>query len=105
MRYKVGIVSTDFTHISASYFYSKKPVLETIHIFAIFFVFICLCDQHTLNDEVDVGRTGLVSGLETACVGSLVCHHHSLNLNGEVAVVVVHQGDAGVQGPLICARK
>lgn len=82
--------------------------MHVFFIIAIIFVFISFkqqADEHTLNDEVDVGRTGLVSGLEAACVGSLVCHHHLLNLNGEVAVVVVHQGDAGVQGPLICARK
>lgn len=52
-----------------------------------------------------MGRTRLVSGLEAARVGSLVSHHHSFNLNGELTVVVVHQGDAGVQGPLICARE
>lgn len=55
----------------------------------------------TLDNEVDVGETGLVIGLEAAGVRPLVGYLHIVNVNGEVAAVVIDQCHALIQCPFV----
>lgn len=52
-----------------------------------------------------MGGARLVAGLEAAGVRTFVRHCHTLDLDGEVTVVAVHQGDARVQRPLVRPRE
>lgn len=61
---------------------------------------IC-ADLLTLDNEVDVGETGLVIGLEAAGVRPLVGYLHIVNVNGEVTAIVIDQRHTLVQCPFI----
>lgn len=74
----------------------KIPVLSQLHTSHIF---ICLL---TLDNEVDIGKTGLVIGLEAAGVRPLVGYLHIVNVNGEVTAVVIDQCHTFVQCPFVC---
>lgn len=55
----------------------------------------------TLDNEVDIGETWLVIGLEAAGVRPLVRYLHIFNVNGEVAAVVIDQCHTLVQCPFV----
>lgn len=55
----------------------------------------------TLDNEVDVGDTRLVVGLEAAGVRPLVGYLHIVNVNGKVAAVVILQCHSLVQCPFV----
>lgn len=56
----------------------------------------------TLDNEVDIGETGLVVGLEAAGVRPLIGYLHIVNVNGEVTAVVIDQCHTLVQCPFVC---